>query len=145
RLALREQHLDAAQAHRPAPGGSGGGDQSRAYRPVCGSFPGDSVHLRMLRPHGVGSDSPPAQARPPAAARVSGPGRSEGAVPRAEGVCSVITLGYSPSRGHTNTPAGLHPTPGPKGIDMSSDFLSLWPPGNTRNLHPYGMMTGNNL
>ena len=32
--ALREQHLVAAQAWRQAPRGSGGGDQSRAHRPV---------------------------------------------------------------------------------------------------------------
>ena len=60
RHALCEQHLDAAQPHRQAPRGSGGRDQSRAHRPVCGGFAGYSLHHRILGPHRVGSGSPPA-------------------------------------------------------------------------------------
>ena len=61
------------------------------YRPVCGDAQGNSLHYRVLRPLGVGGDLCLAQARPRAAARLSGPVRSEGAVRRAESVClSVI-------------------------------------------------------
>ena len=91
RYALCEQYLDAAQPHRQASHGSGGRDQSRTDRPVCRGSAGYCLHHRILGPHGVGSSSPPAQARPRAAARLSRPIRSKGAVRRAQGVCLSVT------------------------------------------------------
>ena len=85
-LALREQYLAAAQTWRQAARGSGGVDQSRTYRPVCRASAGYRVYVRIFDPHGVGSDPPPARARPPAAARLSGPVRSEGRTCRFQGV-----------------------------------------------------------
>jgi hypothetical protein len=91
RHAIRKQRLDAAQPHRQAAPGSGGHDQSRTDRPVRGGAAGYRFHDRILRPHGVGSDPPPTQARPAAAAGLSGPVQSEGAARRAEGVCLSVT------------------------------------------------------
>ena len=72
------------------PRGSRGGDQSRTHRSVRRGSQGNSLHHRMLGPLGVGGDLRPAQARPRAAARLSGSVRSEGAVQRAEGVCRSV-------------------------------------------------------
>src|SRR6516165_12637546 len=87
RYAVREQHLDATHTYRQTPPCSGWGDQFRTHRPVRGGFAGCGIHHRIFRPHGVGSDSPPAQARPRAPARLSSPARSESAARRAEGFC----------------------------------------------------------
>ena len=79
-LALRQQYLAPPEPRRQASPGSRRLDQSRTHRPVRRGSQGNSLHHRMLRPHGVGSDLRPAQARPRAAARLSGSVRSEGAV-----------------------------------------------------------------
>src|SRR5215469_11749031 len=53
----------------------------------------------MLRPHGLGSDLPPARSWPGAPARLSGPVRSESIIRRAEGICQWMTpsiVAYSP-------------------------------------------------
>ena len=92
-LALREQYLAAAQTWRQAARGSGGVDQSRTYRPVCRASAGYRVYVRIFDPHGVGSDPPPARARPPAAARLSGPVRSEGRTCRFQGVFGLGVVG----------------------------------------------------
>ena len=78
--ALRQQYLAPPQPRRQASPGSRRLDQSRTHRPVRRGSQGNSLHHRMLRPLGVGSDLRPAQARPRAAARFSESVRSEGAV-----------------------------------------------------------------
>src|SRR5690349_2663683 len=45
----------------------------------------------MLRPHGLGSDLPPARSWSRAPTRLSGPVRSESIIRRAEGVCQWVT------------------------------------------------------
>jgi len=79
-LALRQQYLAPPEPWRQASLGSREVDQSRTHRPVRRGSQGNSLHHRMLRPLGVGSDLHPAQARPRAAARLSESVRSESVV-----------------------------------------------------------------
>ena len=54
--ALRQQHLASPEPRRQASSGSRGGHQSRTHRSVRRGSQGNSLHHRMLRPLGVGSD-----------------------------------------------------------------------------------------
>jgi hypothetical protein len=97
--ALRQQRLASLEPRRHASARSRGGDQSRTHRPVRRHAQGNSLHHRVLRALGVGGDSHPAQARPRASARLSGPVRSEGVVQRAEGVCASVICAAEPGQG----------------------------------------------
>ena len=73
-----------------------GATQPRTHRPVRRCSAGHRIYLRIFRSHRVGSRPSPAQARAAAAARLSGPVRSEGSARRPAGVCASM---IGPRRG----------------------------------------------